>query len=153
MNATEIIPGLWQSGWPNDPAWFAAHGVRQVVNLVPDAQGLGYWGSAVPRYPDGTDVHRWHFLDIPGSVPPPGWIDEVSACVVDCLGRGPVLVHCSAGNNRSTVAVASALCRLNGWSGAEALAAVRAKRDVRPAPEWVAALAAWSVPEPNGGIA
>lgn len=43
-------------------------------------------------------------------------------------GQGPVLVHCQAGLNRSSLLVALALIRGDGYTGEEAIATIREKR-------------------------
>ena len=140
MRATEIIPGLWQSDWPNDTAWMVEHRIRTVVTPVPDSQGIGTYLRALPPYPEGVRIFRFPFLDTPGAVPPPGWLAAASAAVVEAMPRGPVLVHCAAGNNRSTGIVAASLMRLRGCTAAEAMASITAVRQVAPAPETLAAL-------------
>lgn len=136
MNATEIVPGLWQSGWP-DMGWVRTSGIRRVLNVVPDEQ------KPCPTYPASVSVHRVPYLDTPGSTPPPWWLDRVSAVIAEHAPRGGLLVHCLAGNNRSTIAICAGLMRMRGCSASKALSVIRARRDVSPAPGWLAGLAAW----------
>ena len=137
MRVTEIIPGLWQSDWP-DLSWMPAHGIRAVLNVVPDEQ------RRCPAYPDGVVVHRLPFLDVPGSAPPRAWMDAAADIVADEGAKGGLLVHCLVGNNRSTIAVCAGLVRMRKCTPAAALATVSAVRAVAPAPEWVAAFCEWA---------
>lgn len=146
----ELVPGLrvggqlWQSGWPDDPGWFQAHGVGQAVNVVPSHQALAVYGGP-PPYPAGLIVHHWPIDDTPAdSYPTDDWLRCVSGQIIDCRKRGSVLVHCSAGNNRSTIAVCAALMRRRWPLRLTAAAAlVRASRDVHPAPLWLTTLTLW----------
>jgi protein-tyrosine phosphatase len=54
-------------------------------------------------------------------------VDTIAAWINECRATGPVLVHCQAGLNRSSLVAARALV-LEGMQPAEAIALIRAKR-------------------------
>ncbi|MCJ1367717.1 hypothetical protein MMC16_006851 [Acarospora aff. strigata] len=56
---------------------------------------------------------------------------------------GGVLVHCDQGISRSTTIVVAYLMRKHGAKREDVLAAVRAKRKVRPSPNFMAQLEVW----------
>lgn len=123
--------------------WVRRAGIRTVVTPVPDVQGLQFYGRTLPEYPAGTAVHRFPFLDTPGALPAPGWLDAVSEVVVEGVRSGPTLVHCLVGNNRSTIIVAAGLVLLEGINPAQALEWVRQVRSVHPDPALVQYLCDW----------
>lgn len=143
MRATQIRPGLWQSDWPTDTAWMRRAGIRTVINPVTDAQARAWFGSVLPPYPPGVTIYRFPFQDMAGQLPPADWLDNVADAVATGWAQGPTLVHCAAGNNRSTIIVAAGLMRTEGIAALEALEVIARKRAVRPDPAMVAHLMAW----------
>ncbi len=56
-----------------------------------------------------------------------GQVDTIAAWINECRATGPVLVHCQAGLNRSSLVAARALV-LEGMKPADAIALIRATR-------------------------
>jgi hypothetical protein len=110
---SRVVGDLWQGGAPTVlPSYF-----RHVLSLYP-------WA----RYaiPDGVEFRAERLLDST-DVPDPALLEELAAWVNDRRGRGPTLVHCQAGLNRSALVVALALIR-DGRSPKHAIELLRAKR-------------------------
>jgi Dual specificity phosphatase, catalytic domain len=112
----EIIPGLWMGGSP-----LGGYGdFDVVVNLEHAAPSFEF---------DGVHVH-WPIDD--GPMPDPTTALALGGFVAECVRLGrKVLVHCSAGLNRSGLIVALALVAL-GYEPPEAMARMRRLRS-----EWV----------------
>lgn len=112
---SEIAPNLWQGGCA-DGLVLPGH-IRHLVSLYP-------WehytvrhelaSALAVRMTDSTDQD-------------PGQIPVIAAWVNTCRKDGPVLVHCQAGLNRSSLVVAMALM-LEGSTADEAIALIREKR-------------------------
>lgn len=120
----EIVPGIWQSGFPEPGERWDA-----VIDLD---------GSGPPL--DDVDFYL-HWLIEDGPAPDEGMLVALADLVEDLRTAGKrVLVHCAAGINRSGLVSAAALIR-GGEDPDEAIAAVRAARTgALNNPEFVALL-------------
>lgn len=143
---TEIEPGLWQSGWPG-PDLCVHKRIESVINLVPFMQAEQFYGRHLPEYGKVIIVRMFPYLDLPGSQPPADWMQSVGEAILKELTRGPTLVHCLAGWNRSTIAIGAALRLRHGWDGVRALSTIQALRPVKPQPRWSQALIDWQPKE------
>jgi protein-tyrosine phosphatase len=118
MNATEIVPGLWMGG-EILPIEYAGFGV--ILNLR-ELESLAL----------GIQALLWLPLeDIP--VPVPGWkISAASHLIAEVLVgtslSSKVLVHCTAGHNRSGLIVGAYLILYLGYKADDAIALIRQKR-------------------------
>jgi hypothetical protein len=112
---TQIVPGLYQSGWPVPAGELA--GIRCVVDLAgaqQDAPGTTY-----------VLVQR----PIPDGVAPPGdWLLETVRVVIEAMGHGNVLVHCGAGISRSSLVTIATIMALTGMGREQAAEVVRRAR-------------------------
>lgn len=115
--ASEIAPNLWQGGCANGlvlPAEFA-----HLVSLYP-------WEKYTVRHQlaSSLTVTMLDSLDEDMSA-----VRDIAGWVNSCRSTGPVLVHCQAGLNRSSLVVATALMRgPEAMTGARAIALIREKR-------------------------
>lgn len=109
--ATEIIPGIWQSGYPEPGEHWDA--VIDLDGSAPPLEGVAFY------------VH-WPIEDGP---PPDRAVLTALADLVDDLRRANkrVLIHCAAGINRSGLLAAATLMR-DGVPAEEAVATVRQRR-------------------------
>ncbi|MDP8978331.1 MAG: dual specificity protein phosphatase family protein [Actinomycetota bacterium] len=109
--ATEIIPGVWQSGSPEPGEHWDA--VIDLDGAAPPLEGVAFY------------VH-WPIDDGP---PPDRAVLTALADLVDDLRRAnkKVLIHCAAGINRSGLLAAATLMR-DGMPAREAIATVRERR-------------------------
>lgn len=112
---SEITPGLWQGGCKN--GLILPQFIKHVVSLYP-------WESYRARHDLASNV-AVRLLD--SEKQDTGMISEIARWVARCKGTGPVLVHCQAGLNRSSLVVARVLM-LEGATADEAIRAVREKR-------------------------
>ena len=117
----EVLPGLWQSGLPED--WSALRAqVDAVVDLADAGQG-----------PSGDDLGALTYLKAPledgEQLPDPVLLTHLTDLVADLVRGGRrVLVHCTFGKNRSGLLMTLVVRELLGVDGATALAHVRAVR-------------------------
>ena len=112
---SEIAANLWQGGCEN--GLILPANIEHLVSLYPwesyDIQHSLRTRLSVVMYDSleqGTDQ-----------------VDAIAAWVAACRKTGPVLVHCQAGLNRSSLVAARALM-LEGLTGAEAIDLLRTKR-------------------------
>ena len=117
----EVLPGLWQSGLPEDWDLLRAH-VDAVVDVAdagpgPSPQDLGDLTYVKAPLEDG------------GTLPDPVVLEHLTALVADLVRSGRrVLVHCTFGKNRSGLLMALVVRELLGCDGRTALERVRAVR-------------------------
>ena len=110
--ATEMVPGLWQSGYPEPGERWDA-----VIDLVGDRA----------RVPDVPVYLSWPLRDEPIE-PDVDTLVALGDLVRDLRRAGKrVLVHCAGGINRSALVVATALIR-DGVEPDEAIEMLRARR-------------------------
>jgi dual specificity MAP kinase phosphatase len=100
--ATEIIPGVWISGWKpaTDPEWLAAHNIRAVFNCTKD----------IPFHPSVKNQYR---IPVDDNLQPAEirnmelWAPEIALKITrEYRAKSPILIHCYAGMQRSTTACA-----------------------------------------------
>lgn len=139
MYASEIRPGLWQSDYPDDMTWLPSHGIRTVINVINPEQARARWGVYPPTYPAGIAVALLPLLDSAGAPAPSlTWLRAAGECVARATLVGPVLVHCAAGGNRSTIAICMGLINLHDIDWESALQIVKAQRPIaQPASWWL----------------
>ena len=119
--ACEVLPGLWQSGLPED--WSA---VRASVDAVVDVADPG-------PGPSSEDLGGLTYVKAPledaDALPDPVLLDHLARLVADLVRDGRrVLVHCTFGKNRSGLLMALVVRELLGCDGRTALERVRAVR-------------------------
>jgi protein-tyrosine phosphatase len=112
---TEITPGLWQGGCKN--GLILPRFIKHVVSLYP-------WESYKARH-EVTSTLTVRMLDAEDQ--DTGAVDQLARWVAHCRKTGPVLVHCQAGLNRSSL-VAARVLMLDGMSADEAIRLIREKR-------------------------
>ena len=117
MDATEIIPGLWQGGEliPHMPGDFDA------VLCLRELEDLALF--------DPPTAFLWMpILDSP-EVPDDDWVDVATNFVdLACLAEWKTLVHCGAGHNRSGFVVAMYLVQKRDMAPQDAIDLIREKR-------------------------
>lgn len=117
----EIEPGLWMGGFPLPgelgPEWAVV--------------AVGYLSRS--RFHDGPRA-EYQMDDEEGAVPSRAILKRLSDCIFAHRVKArpgsprPVLVHCASGINRSGLVVGYYLCSRLGYTGEQAIAAIRAKR-------------------------
>jgi len=112
---SEIVPGLWLGGCEDGlvlPTF-----IKHLVSLYP-------WEAYTVNHELDTtlEVRMYDSLDQTFHQ-----VDGISQWVNECRTTGPILVHCQAGLNRSSLVVTRALV-LAGMPVKEAIALVREKR-------------------------
>lgn len=112
---TEIAPNLWQGGCAD--GLVLPRNIRHLVSLYP-------WESYTIRH-ELDSAMSVRMLD--GLGEDMGKITALAAWVNACRTSGPVLCHCQAGLNRSSLVVATALM-LEGATADEAIKLIREKR-------------------------
>lgn len=119
---SEVLPGLWQSGLPEDYAQ-----VRSAYGVVIDLADVGS-GPGTPEDVAGITYVKAPLIDGDG-LPDPLLLFGLTALVADELRRSrTVLVHCTYGKNRSGLLMTLIVRERLGCTGAQAL---RRVRDVR----------------------
>jgi protein-tyrosine phosphatase len=114
---SEIIEGqLWQGGCTT--GLVLPKFIRHVVSLYP-------WEAYVLQH-DLVSMLAVPWLD--GDLPNLQLLRAVAHWVAACMEDGPVLVHCQAGLNRSSLVAAAALIAAKGMEGSEAVYLLRGKR-------------------------
>lgn len=112
---SKIAPNLWQGGCRDGvvlPDWF-----KHVVSLYP-------W----ERYEVRHDLDSFMEIRMYDSESQTAeWVEHIARWVNFCRKSGPVLVHCQAGLNRSSLVTARALM-LEGMSADDAIKLIRSKR-------------------------
>ncbi|KAI5639736.1 dual specificity phosphatase, catalytic domain-containing protein [Phthorimaea operculella] len=134
-DATEVYPGLYvgDSVAAKDKAWLRRMGITYVLNTAEgkrytqvdtdhlyyrDCPSIRYKGFQLMDLPS-TDISKYFYIAA-------NFIDE------GVSRGGRVLVHCFMGVSRSATCAIAFLMIKRGMSLAEALATVRARRDVHP---------------------
>lgn len=111
---SHIDGNLWTGG--------CLHGVslpeeiKYVISLYP-------W----EQYALAEDVERHEFRAYDG-VDTPEELDQIVDLAIECLKKGPTLIHCQAGLNRSGLIAALVLIRDQGMDPQEAINLLRDKR-------------------------
>ena len=117
----EVLPGLWQSGLPED--WAV---LRDRVDAVVDVADAG-------TGPSEDDLGGLTYVKAPlqdgEELPDPVVLHHLAGLVADLVRDGRrVLVHCTFGKNRSGLLMALVVRELLGCDGRTALRRVRAVR-------------------------
>ena len=139
----EVLPGLWQSGLPDD--WAS---VREQVDVVIDVADPG-------PGPSSDDLDGLTYVKAPlvdgEALPDPLVLGHLTDLAADLVRDGRrVLVHCTFGKNRSGLLMTLVVRELLGCDGRTALGKVRSVRhravNNERFAEWVSALPAPSRP-------
>lgn len=112
---TQIEGNLWQGGCQNGlhlPQFF-----KHVLSLYPWEQYIGHFNLLSESYVQMFDSLDQSFEQI----------EILAKWVNECKKTGPILVHCQAGLNRSSLVVARSLM-LEGRTADEAISLIRDKR-------------------------
>lgn len=131
-NYAEVEPGLFVGGDVADPP----PGASAVLNLC----------ESEDRY--RAAFHEWHPIRDASPAPSLEWLRDRVAFVETHRAAGRVVyVHCRNGVSRSVTVVTAYLMKSRGLSFPNALAEVKAKRDLaRPNPAFRELLVAWETP-------
>lgn len=108
----EIIPGLWLGSQPER--------IDSSFKFVVSVNGTKHFSSpAVP-------IITTYYEDGP-TIPPEELLSGLADLIIGMMKRGPVLVHCFAGMNRSALLVGLVLIK-TGMTPADAIELMRTKR-------------------------
>jgi protein-tyrosine phosphatase len=113
---SEITKNLWQGGC-EDGLQLPEH-IKHVVSLYP-------WEcySVHHELLSKLEVKMFDSLEQEFTQ-----IDAIAQWVEHCMSSGPVLVHCQAGLNRSSLVAAKVLMLHYDWTGKQAIETLREKR-------------------------
>lgn len=111
---TEIAPNLWQGGC--EDGLVLPHKIKFVVSLYP-------W----EKYKLHDQAERYEVTMYDSLDQDTAEVERIATFVNELRKEGPVLVHCQAGLNRSSLIVARALM-LEGMTNWEAIELIRQKR-------------------------
>ena len=123
--ASEIVPGLWQGGYPKRPASLSRQGIDMLVLAAREIQPP--WET----FPPGLEVVYAPMHDVDGGPSEDEAQIALSAAsdVSRALDEGKtVLTSCAMGINRSGLINALVLMAREGLSGLDAVRRVRAAR-------------------------
>lgn len=124
--ASEIIPGVWISGWSEsqDEAWLRAHGIVAVFNCTKDFP----FSPIIPHpYRVPVDDSRQP-VDIRAMEE---WAPEIAYKIMAEYRAGnPILIHCAAGMQRSTTACAFFLMVLTGEPLVQVMRLIKTQRPI-----------------------
>lgn len=112
---SEIAPNLWQGGCQTGLE--LPHYIKHLVSLYP-------WESYKVNHELDSIVILRMFDSLEQST---DQIDILAQWVNECRKTGPVLVHCQAGLNRSSLVVARSLI-FGGWTAEQSIAHLRSQR-------------------------
>jgi len=124
-NADEIIPGLWLGNIhaAADANFLREKNIRAVFNFT---KNLPFVETVPKKYripvDDNLQPEEIRNLEL--------WSVKFVPEIIDELSRGPVLLHCHAGMQRSAAAAAMTLVRLLGVPSADAMAYIQMKRPI-----------------------
>lgn len=157
LDATQIIPGLWQGGRPRMGGTVRAAGFSMLILCAVEYQPpmtVMEWQEAdlamvIARYGapfPGVRVYHcplWDIFDSPPTRETLRMAIDASIAAADAIRMGGrVLVTCQQGKNRSGLVSALTVHRLQGLSGEACVAVVkRARRIALTNPQFVEALA------------
>ena len=108
----EIVPGLWLGCQPER--------VNPIIKFVVSVNGKKHYSSPAVQY------ISTYYEDGP-TIPPEELLNGLADLVITMMKRGPVLVHCTAGMNRSALLVGLVLIKI-GMAPADAIELMRTKR-------------------------
>jgi len=132
VDASPILPGLYQGGKPPKGPALAQHGLQALVLMAQEIQpNLADFPGLSVVYHSGIDD------DPKRSITAQEWSIAVSAgsfAARQVRAGRRVLVTCQAGVNRSGLAVALAVRNLTGRSGRECMELVRERRGPQRVP-------------------
>lgn len=94
--------------------------IKNIVSLYP-------WERWTVEHDDFEQLHEIVMYDSESSPVDHAQLVEIAELIIELNDRGPVLVHCQAGLNRSSLCVGAALV-LMGSTGADAIELIRKKR-------------------------
>lgn len=126
MSAHEIVPGLWlgSAAAAQDREFLASKKIHAVFNFTKD---LGF-AEGVPttkiRIPVDDNLHPEEIRNMEL------WAPDFTQKMLDEWNKGPILVHCYAGVQRSAAAVVMFMMRWTAVDPQSAIAYVQLKRPV-----------------------
>jgi hypothetical protein len=134
----EIIPGVWIGRWQvaQNEAWLKKHGIQTVFNCTKQIE----FHPSVPyqyRIPVDDNLQPAEIQNMED------WAPEIAYKILHEFNAGhPMLVHCHAGMQRSTTAVAFFLLVLTGRPLIQVMYLIQKKRPIafRPQANFATAL-------------
>ena len=124
-NADEILPGLWLGNIhaAADQNFLNSKKIHAVFNFT---KNLPFVETVPKKYripvDDNLQPEEIRNLEL--------WSVKFVPQIVEELSKGPVLLHCHAGMQRSAAGAAMTLVRLLGVSSADAMAYIQMKRPI-----------------------
>lgn len=112
---TEVAPNLWHGGCQNGLE--LPHFIKNLVSLYP-------WESYTIKHDLHSRLEVMMYDSLDQSMEE---IDSIAKWVFKARWSGPVLVHCQAGLNRSSLIVARVLM-MDGYTADQAIEMIREKR-------------------------
>jgi protein-tyrosine phosphatase len=124
-NADEVLPGLWlgNRGAAKDREFLARAKIHAVFNFskdLPFEEGV----ERKYRIPVDDNLHPEEIRNLEL------WAPQFTDRMLQEWNRGPILVHCAAGMQRSAAAVAMFLIRWTSVAPSEAIHYVQLKRPI-----------------------
>lgn len=114
---SHIHANLWQGASVSEFGYSMPDYFKTVLNLYP-------WGEY--EKPEGIDYREYKLYDSHSGVDAEE-VDELAQWAFDRIDNGPLLIHCQAGVNRSSL-IAALVLRKMGFSSNGAIDAIRVKR-------------------------
>jgi hypothetical protein len=123
MDGTEIIPGVWVGNRRAATGpWLEAHKIQSVFNCTKDLP----FHPSVRQYrvpvDDNLEPIEIQHMAL--------WAPEIALKILREYRRGPLLIHCHAGMQRSTAACAFFLLALTGRPLAHVMHMIKSKRPI-----------------------
>ncbi len=124
-NAHEILPGLWlgNKAASEDSEWLRKTGIHAVFNAT---KHLPFSPVVKHHYRIPVDDN----LEAEEIANMRHWAPEAVVKIIREYRRGPILVHCHAGMQRSAALVAMTLMALHGYDAEKAMKYIRDRRAV-----------------------
>lgn len=138
VDVDEIVPGIWIGRWQvaHNEAWLKEHNIQTVFNCT---KQIGFHPSIPYQYriPVDDNLQPAEIQNMER------WAPEIAFKILKEFNAGhSMLVHCHAGMQRSTTAVAFFLMVLTGRPLIQVMYLIQKKRPIafRPSPNFATAL-------------